>query len=91
MFKNAIVRKPYQHSKYVQVLEADSRYPDSTFVEDVALCTPQCVIITNPGTPSRNGERLEMKEVLQSNYNILEFIEVPGTLDAELSCLSIRF
>ncbi len=81
-----------QHEKYidalrscgleVKVLEADSRFPDSTFVEDVALCTPHCAIITNPGAPSRNGEKLEMKPVLQSYYNQVESIKMPGTLDA---------
>jgi dimethylargininase len=66
----------------VKVLNADSRYPDSTFVEDVALCTPACAILTNPGAPSRNGERGSMKPVLQSFYKQLECIESPGTLDA---------
>ncbi len=81
-----------QHVKYIEalqscglevlVLEPDSRFPDSTFVEDVALCTPACAILTNPGAPSRNGEREEMKAILQSYYDIVEFIEFPGTLDA---------
>lgn len=81
-----------QHARYVealescglevQVLEADSRFPDSTFVEDVALCTPNCAIITNPGAPSRNGEKLEMEAVLQSHYDKIESIQAPGTLDA---------
>ena len=55
-----------QHSQYVEalrscgldvtVLEPDNRFPDSTFVEDVALCTSGFAVITNPGAPSRNGE-----------------------------------
>ncbi len=57
---------------YVHVLEPDSRFPDSTFVEDVALCTSECAIITNPGAPSRNGERIEMTTVLQSYYSNIE-------------------
>jgi len=81
-----------QHEKYVEalqscgleveVLEADSRFPDSTFVEDVALCTPACAILTNPGAASRNGEKLEMKPVLQTYFKQLESVEFPGTLDA---------
>lgn len=81
-----------QHAKYVEalqscglkvkVLEADSRYPDSTFVEDVALCTPTCAIVTNPGAHSRNGEKLEIEPVLRSFYDTVEFIEAPGNLDA---------
>ena len=39
----------------VTVLKADERFPDSTFVEDVALLTPKCAIITYPGAPSRRG------------------------------------
>lgn len=80
-----------QHSKYIEALQAcglqvhmlepDSRYPDSTFVEDVAICTPECLILSNPGAPSRNGERLEMKGVLHSFFNTIEFIHSPGTLD----------
>lgn len=81
-----------QHARYVEalqscglkvkVLEADSHFPDSTFVEDVALCTPNCAIVTNPGAPSRNGEKLEMEAVLRSYYSEVESITWPGTLDA---------
>jgi len=66
----------------VKVLDADSRFPDSTFVEDVALCTPGCAIVTNPGAPSRNGEKLEMEAVLYGFYDRVESITSPGTLDA---------
>ncbi|TFH21645.1 MAG: N(G),N(G)-dimethylarginine dimethylaminohydrolase [Bacteroidia bacterium] len=81
-----------QHASYVdalqscglevKVLKADSRFPDSTFVEDVALCTPGCAIVTNPGAPSRNGEKQEMEPVLQAFYERMESITAPGTLDA---------
>lgn len=66
----------------VKVLEADSRFPDSVFVEDVALCTSECAIVTNPGASSRNGEQLEMKPVLETYYKKVESIDAPGTLDA---------
>lgn len=81
-----------QHSKYVDILkecglqvtllEADNKYPDSTFIEDVALCTPYCAIITNPGASSRNGEKQGIKPALQQFYNTIEEIRYPGTLDA---------
>lgn len=81
-----------QHGRYVEalrncglkvkVLEADSQFPDSVFVEDVALCTPDCAVVTNPGAPSRNGEKRGMQAVLESFYQQVEFIEAPGTLDA---------
>jgi len=66
----------------VEVLEADSQFPDSVFVEDVALCTPECAIVTNPGAPSRNGEKLKIKSVLESYYEQVESIQAPGSLDA---------
>jgi len=65
----------------VLVLEADEEYPDSTFVEDTALLTPQCAIITNPGAPSRKGETAAMVEVLQDFYPKLEKIIPPGTVE----------
>lgn len=66
----------------VKELEADERYPDSTFIEDTALLTPHCAIITNPGAPSRRGEVAEMKGVLQEYYTDIEEISAPGTVDA---------
>jgi dimethylargininase len=66
----------------VEVLDADPRYPDSVFVEDVALCTPLCAIVTNPGAPSRNGEKQTILPVLKAYYDSVKSIESPGTLDA---------
>ena len=66
----------------VQVLEPDNSYPDSTFVEDVALCTSKMAVITNPGAPSRKGETMEMKRILNDFYERIEKIQSPGTLDA---------
>ncbi len=66
----------------VHVLEADSRFPDSTFIEDVAVCTPHCGIVTNPGALSRRGERDAMFGVLSGFYQHVHEITSPGTLDA---------
>jgi dimethylargininase len=66
----------------VRVLEADARFPDGCFVEDVALCTPVCAIVTNPGAPSRNAEKLLMEPLLREYYGQVESITAPGTLDA---------
>lgn len=81
-----------QHSEYVEalrscglkvkVLEADSQFPDSVFVEDVALCNSECAIVTNPGASSRNGEKIGMQSVLKHFFENVESIESPGTLDA---------
>lgn len=81
-----------QHEAYIEALlacglevitlEADENFPDSTFVEDVALCTPHCAIITRPGAESRREEIEEMKEVLKEEYEKIEFIQAPGTVEA---------
>ena len=65
----------------VHVLEPCEEYPDSTFVEDVALITPNCAIITRPGAPSRRGEVHEIEFVLKQRFNNIEAIEAPGTID----------
>lgn len=62
-----------QHADYIEalkecglqvtILPADENFPDSTFVEDVALMTPRCAILTNPGAPTR---RLETRSMLKS-------------------------
>jgi len=80
-----------QHDLYIQalescglkvrVLEADNRFPDSTFIEDISVCTPHCAIITNPGAASRSREIDGIQYVLSGYYYNLERIESPGTLD----------
>jgi dimethylargininase len=90
--------KPYyplaleQHSKYVETLERlglkvkilpkKDLFPDSTFIEDVALCTRSCAVITSPGAPSRRNEIAGMSEVLEEYYNNIERISLPATLEA---------
>jgi dimethylargininase len=66
----------------VTVLPADNDYPDSTFVEDVALCTSQFAVISNPGAPSRNGEKAGIETVLSKMFDRVEAIASPGTVDA---------
>lgn len=66
----------------VTVLEALEAYPDAVFVEDVALCTRSCAVLTRPGAESRLGEVEYMRSVLRERYDNLEKIREPGTLDA---------
>ncbi|NIM18524.1 MAG: N(G),N(G)-dimethylarginine dimethylaminohydrolase [Candidatus Aminicenantes bacterium] len=80
-----------QHGKYIDalkrcgvevtILEADERYPDSVFVEDTAVLTEKCAVITYPGAASRQGEEVSIKEALTKFYTTIECIEAPGTLD----------
>ena len=66
----------------VTVLPEKENYPDSTFVEDVALLTPNCAIITHPGAPSRQRETKSMKSVIIDFYDDVKVIKSPGTVDA---------
>lgn len=66
----------------VKVLEKDDLHPDSTFIEDVALCTSEFAVITYPGAESRVGETNGIRDVLQEFYCNIEEIISPGTLEA---------
>ena len=65
----------------VTVLDADEDYPDSVFIEDVAVLLPGCAVITRPAAPSRAGETQAIRPVLASLFPRLKTIEAPGTLD----------
>jgi len=81
-----------QHVDYIEALKecglqvtelpADENFPDSTFVEDVALMTPHCAILTNPGAPSRTLETRSMLKIIREFYTNVELIEAPGTVEA---------
>jgi len=81
-----------QHAEYIKVLEEcglkvsilekNEQYPDSTFVEDVALLTKECAIITKLGTPSRSGETVEIKNELSDYYTNIEKVREPGIVEA---------
>ena len=66
----------------VTVLPEKEIYPDSTFVEDVALLTPNCAIITQPGAPSRQKETKSIKSVVIDFFDDVKMIKSPGTVDA---------
>lgn len=81
-----------QHAAYVEalarcglrinVLPALTNFPDSTFIEDVALLTPACAVVTRPGVRSRRDETTGMTEVLAEFYPAVERIDAPGTVEA---------
>lgn len=70
----------------VMRLEADERYPDSTFVEDAAVLTERGAILARPGAPTRTGEVAGVSEVLAQFYSTLSSIHDPGTLDGGDVC-----
>lgn len=81
-----------QHQDYVQALRECGLevielpplkdFPDSTFVEDVALCTPECAIVTRPGASTRRGEAAEIVSALEDHYDSLIPVKSPGTVEA---------
>ncbi|MFJ7681248.1 dimethylarginine dimethylaminohydrolase family protein [Peribacillus butanolivorans] len=80
-----------QHESYVEALKScgvsvtclqkSEEFPDSTFVEDAAVLTPEFAVITNPGADTRNGEIVEIESVLKDFYEKFNYIKTPGTLD----------
>jgi dimethylargininase len=85
-----------QHAEYCQALRScglrvtslpiDERYPDSTFVEDAALLTKHCAIITRPGADTRRGEITSIERELANSFNEIRSIHEPGTLDGGDIC-----
>jgi dimethylargininase len=85
-----------QHARYcealrecglaVTTLEADLRYPDSTFVEDTAVLTAQSAILTRPGARSREGEVEAIRDSVGIFFAKVLKIEAPGTLDGGDIC-----
>jgi dimethylargininase len=80
-----------QHQKYVEalevcglsitVLDSDNDHPDSVFVEDTALLTPNLAIVLNPGAPARKDEPVNILPVLEPFFTDIERIEPPGTVE----------
>jgi dimethylargininase len=87
-----LARARCQHEAYVAALRAvgvdiiamapDDEHPDATFVEDTALITPRCTVLTRPGAPSRQLETPAMRVALERRFTQLFTIDHPGTLDA---------
>ncbi len=79
-----------QHQAYCEALKicglelielvAEENYPDSTFVEDTAIVTKKCAIISRPGHESRKGEVESIAEEL-IKHRPIERVAAPGTLD----------
>lgn len=85
-----VARAQAQHDAYCHALQslgcevirlpAEAQFPDSVFVEDVALAFDEVVIATRPGAQTRRDEGAAVLEVLGSLRRLLR-IEAPGTLD----------
>jgi dimethylargininase len=91
-----------QHAAYCEALEhcglkltrleADERFPDSTFVEDTAVMVgaqggrASSAILTRPGAASRAGEVGSIAETLSRFFPELPSIQEPDTLDGGDIC-----
>ncbi|MCI0659338.1 MAG: arginine deiminase family protein [Acidobacteria bacterium] len=94
--KPSFQRALQQHEKYwralevcglrIILLEAEPRFPDSTFVEDVAVLTDRGAILTRPGAESRRGEVAAIRDTLAGYFPAVREIESPGTLDGGDIC-----
>jgi dimethylargininase len=81
-----------QHKDYIEalrecglqvtILPADESFPDSTFVEDTALITPHCAILTHPGAASRTQETRSMRKPIEDLLETIEIIKPPGNVEA---------
>jgi dimethylargininase len=67
-------------------LASDLAYPDSTFVEDVAIVTDRFAILTRPGAETRLGEVAGIREPLKQFFREIHEISAPGTLDGGDVC-----
>lgn len=82
-----------QHTRYIDalralgldvtVLPALEDFPDSCFIEDPAVLNPDCALLTNPGAPSRNGEKDAILPLLEELFPParLRRIIAPGTVE----------
>jgi dimethylargininase len=85
-----------QHRAYLQalkqcglkvtLLKSDLRYPDSTFVEDAAVLTPNLAVLTHPGAASRRGEVKAIRPTIEQFYKNIHAITAPGTLEGGDIC-----
>jgi dimethylargininase len=85
-----------QHASYCAALErcgleltylaANDAFPDSTFVEDTAVLTKRCAILTRPGAPSRLNEVELIAPTLTASFDDVHWITEPGTLDGGDVC-----
>lgn len=64
----------------VTVLDADENFPDSCFVEDTAVVTPELAVIARPGAPSRRGEEIAIEPLLAAHRPIARIV-APGSVD----------
>ena len=64
----------------VEHLDEELDFPDSVFVEDIAIVLDEIAVITRPGALSRRGERHSIEQAL-APHRTLKHIQAPAILD----------
>jgi dimethylargininase len=70
----------------VRELAPEPRFPDATFVEDVAVLLDALAILTRPGAATRRGEIETLRAPLAARFPSVAEIVAPGTLDGGDVC-----
>jgi dimethylargininase len=70
----------------VTLMDADTQYPDGTFVEDTFVIAERVAIATRPGARTRMGEVASVAAALRRFRPRWEQIEAPGTVDGGDIC-----
>lgn len=80
-----------QHKEYIEALElsgvkvhklgAEEVFPDSCFVEDVAVVVGEDAIVTRPGASTRQHEIERIKSLIEETFNDVGYITAPATLE----------
>lgn len=63
------------------VLPAMEKYPDSTFIEDAAIFTPDSFILARPAMQSRLNEPDSLRHLSSFSTPPIKTIQAPGTLE----------
>jgi dimethylargininase len=79
---NAYIEALRQCDVDITILPPSEEFPDSVFVEDPVLCTPNCVILNRTGAESRRGETALLEDTVRRFYDKVETITAPGTIEA---------
>ena len=82
-----------KHTKYeelhkkngvaINVLPEHLHFPDTTFWGDIAVLTPEFVVMSNSDVPTRMEEFFEMEPIINSFYDKIYYIQEPGTLTGQ--------
>ncbi len=80
-----------QHERYIEmlhncgleitVLDTEEAFPDSVFIEDTAVLTPEFAVVCRPQPASRSGETESVSIRLGDFYSETHAIQDPGTIE----------